>query len=117
MEKKVIRYSLILGGIGSIIVGLIFQSLSIFISVWVGIFTGLFGFKMIVSMVHSLETSAENGQKIGQSGYLRRYIFYGIVFVIASFLDLSVLAILFGIICHKASLLLYTYREKEDLHE
>lgn len=117
MEIKVYKYSCIIGLIVSLLGGIIFQSVFIGVSILIGTLTGLIGFRMILRMVNTMPADEEAGKKIGQAGYMRRYLFYGLVLGVCAYFGLSVLGILIGLMCHKASLLLYAYLERKDLHE
>ncbi len=81
------------------------------LTILIGCGIGLWGFRMIQSMVHSL--TDEDSQKQGQKGYMMRYSFYGVCLVACALLHLHVLAVLVGILCHKAALVWYAWKEEK----
>ncbi len=119
MNKRVIQITLILTLIISVIAGFLFSSnwLYVVIGVWIGAAAGLIGFQMIQSMAVSLDTDPENSQKQGRQGYLERYGLYALIFSVAAFLHVPVLAMLAGFMAHKISLFVYAYLEREDMHD
>lgn len=115
LNKKICLYTCVLTIFVSII-GCYF-GIKIFISIWIGCITGLIGYYMVVHMVLNIPSNEEDGKKVGTSGYVKRYIFYGVVFVASHYLKLMLLGVLIGMMCNKLAILIYALKEKEDLHE
>ncbi len=115
LNRKIYLFTFLLTIFASII-GFYF-GIKIFISIWIGCITGLIGYYMVVRMVLNIPSNEVDGKKAGTSGYVKRYLFYGIVFVACQYLQLSLLGVLIGIMCNKAAILIYALKEKEDLHE
>lgn len=69
---------------------------------------------MIVRMSESIELY-EDASKAGYAGYLRRYVIYALIFGLSAWRGVNVIALLAGMLCHKASILLYVFlHRKED---
>lgn len=85
----------------------------IFCGIWIGAITGLAGFEQIVRMTLKLGEGG-NDRAIGVSGYMRRYVFYALVFLCAISVKINPLALLAGMLCHKGSILLYTFIHRKE---
>ena len=73
------------------------------------------GLVMICSMVNGLTVSVQKGKSKGRTGYYLRYVFYAVCLGLGAWLmKFSVLAMLAGIIAQKASLVLYSLKERKD---
>jgi hypothetical protein len=86
------------------------------LGVWIGAGTGLIGYQMIISMVGTL-SGQEDGRTKGTAGYAARYVVYALIFGLGSYLHFPVLSMLVGFLCHKASLFIYTYTERNNSDE
>ena len=85
----------------------------VFIGIWCGSLVGMIGYGMIYSMVQSL--TKENGKAKGTKGYLFRYSFYAIIFILLAYFDISIVAVLVGYLIHKSAIFLYSM-ERKDFH-
>lgn len=119
MNRKIVYYTLFLSFCGSVILACIFHSqiFSVFIAVWIGGITGLYGYYRIVQMVLRIPSDEQTSKKMGTQEYMKRYLMYGIVLVLCQLIQIPVLGVLAGFMCHKGALLLYALKDKEDLHE
>ncbi|MEY8309447.1 hypothetical protein AAK899_07995 [Erysipelotrichaceae bacterium 51-3] len=73
------------------------------------------GLVMICSMVNGLTVSVQKGKSKGRTGYYLRYAFYAVCLGLGAWLmKFSVLAMLAGIIAQKASLVLYSLKQRKD---
>lgn len=119
MNKIICVYTLILSGITSAFCACIFHAmmLQVFIAVWIGCFTGLFGYFMIVRMALNIPTKEADGKKVGTQEYVKRYLIYGLIFVLCQLSNLPILAVLLGLMCNKGAILFYALNKKEDFHE
>lgn len=78
----------------------------------IGSLTGLLGFQMILRMSESiLEDNGENG---AYASYLNRYLFYMLVFALSIWRGIHVIALVVGMLVHKASILIYTWRHRKE---
>lgn len=82
--------------------------------VLVGGCAGLIGFAMIVSMSANIE-HVENARRKGYMGYITRYALYALIFAVCIYRGINVFAILAGFMCHKASIIVYTFRYRKEL--
>lgn len=96
------------------ITGWILFYFNVFAGIWIGCMCALIGFRMIVKMTKSLNPDEQKAKKQGVFSYTMRYFFYGMILFICAYKGIPVLSVLAGIMCHKASLLIYTAIEKED---
>lgn len=115
LNRKICLYTFLLTLCSSII-GFYFGTM-VFVSIWIGCITGLIGYYMVVHMVLNIPLNEVDGKKVGTSGYVKRYIFYGVVFILCHYLQFPLLGVLIGMMCNKAAILIYALKEKEDLHE
>lgn len=90
------------------------QFSTIGIGICIGALSGLIGFNMIVQMADTIEYYG-NAKAKGSSNYALRYIIYALLFGISVYKGVHILALLVGMLCHKASILLYVFiHRKED---
>ncbi len=110
MVKEIRALSLLLALICSLLaLALFFEAWkAVLAGIWIGVCTGLMGFGMIVAMSERL-TPDVDGRRIGMSSYARRFLLYTLIFVLAVHSGVSVFALLAGMLCHKGSILLYTF--------
>lgn len=114
LQKRVERISLIVAIPISILGGILFKDKNVFIGVWLGDLIALIGFRMIIRMAKNLQVDVEDAKKQGNVSYVTRYFFYGAMILLCAIMGVPVLSILAGMMCHKASLIIYTAVEKED---
>jgi hypothetical protein len=112
LKQSVTRLTLAVGLIVSGICYAVFDFRT-FIGVWIGVFTALAGFEMIIRMVRSLPDNGEDGRQMGRGSYALRYAFYALVLAVGALRHVPVLAMLAGFVCHKLSLLIYTYQNRQ----
>ncbi|MGM9913121.1 ATP synthase subunit I [Floccifex sp.] len=112
-QSKVEKISLIVTLIASVIIW-IFFGFNAFLGIWIGCMCALIGFRMIIKMAKNLNPDENKAKKQGITSYTFRYLFYGVVLAVSAFRGIPILSVLAGIMCHKASLLIYTAIEKED---
>lgn len=75
---------------------------------------GLAGLFLICSMVAGMSESIRREKTRGQTGYIGRYILYGLCLFAGAWMQFSVLTMLGGILAQKASLVLYALKERKD---
>ena len=114
MRKKVEELSLLVSLPVSIIGMILFEQKTVFIGVWIGCMMGLIGFNLIIQMTQNLNPDGQKAEKQGRGGYALRYLVYGIILFISAYKGIPVLSVLAGMMCHKASLLIYSAIGKED---
>ena len=114
MQKKIEELSLLVSLPVSIIGMILFDQKNVFIGVWIGCMAGLMGFNMIIQMAKNLNPDSQEAKKQGRGGYALRYLVYGIILFISAYMGVPVLSVLAGMMCHKASLLIYSAIGKED---
>ncbi len=78
--------------------------------VW-GMALGYVGLVMICSTVSNLSDQIKHETSRSRTGYLLRYIFYGIALIAGCLLGLPVIAMAAGLLVQKASLVLYALKE------
>lgn len=84
------------------------------IGIVIGALAGLIGFNMINQMAEQIELVRDAKAK-GYQNYVLRYVVYLFIFGISVYKNVSILALFAGMLCHKASILLYVFlHRKED---
>ena len=117
MNKKIVIYSLLIGISVAIIAGLLFNDIYVLVGVLVGLGTGLIGYAMIVQMALSLkpdekyEANQYRYETEGAANYIVRYIIYAVIFGFFVYLNISIIALLVGFLCHKLSIFVYALLE------
>ena len=126
MNKKIVIYSLLIGISVAIIAGLLFNDIYVLVGVLVGLGTGLIGYAMIVQMALSLKPDEKyeanqyryETDKLGRiekcegaANYIVRYIIYAVIFGFFVYLNISIIALLVGFLCHKLSIFVYALLE------
>ncbi len=81
--------------------------------IWIGACCGLMGFQSIISSVSRLPDDINRSKTFLQGAYVRRYILYGIVFFLSAYQEIHILAVLFGMLCHKVSIVFCVMIDKE----
>lgn len=111
MNKKIVIYSLLIGISVAIIAGLLFNDIYVLVGVLVGLGTGLIGYAMIVQMALSLKPDEKLSKRQGAANYMVRYIIYAVIFGFFVYLNISIIALLVGFLCHKLSIFVYALLE------
>lgn len=113
MSREIRRVTILLAVSAALLSLVLFQDIShTSTGILIGALCGLIGFDMIVRMSGRLEE--EKASAIGYACYLRRYLVYGLVFGIAAYRGVPILALLAGMLCHKAAILVYVYRHRKE---
>lgn len=90
------------------------QFATIGIGICIGALAGLIGFNMIVHMADTIEYY-DNAKAKGSSNYTLRYLIYALILGLSVYKGIHILALLVGMLCHKASIMLYVFlHRKED---
>lgn len=84
------------------------------LGVFMGALIGLAGLVMIIWLTMSFTADPGADQKKGALGYTGRYVFYAIALFGLAYLGVPALAMLLGILCSKASLVIYAYQNRKD---
>lgn len=115
MSKEVRRWTLLLVGLLILLSFVFFHDdfLTIGGGILIGALCGLIGFNMIRRMIASLD-AASDASKAGYSGYLRRYLVYALILGVAAWRGISVIALLAGMLCHKAALFIYVFMHRKE---
>ena len=114
MHISICKYTCILSMIVSLAT-LVFTGVLGLIGVWMGTLMALVGYYLIVKLSASIQPDCDASIKTVVS-YLIRYLFYALVMMIGVYLHISVMAILFGYLSHKVSLLMYTWLERRNVN-
>lgn len=114
MQKRIELLSLLVTIPVSIVGFIIFKDKNVLVGVWIGCLTALIGFRMIVQMAKMLNPDEEGAKKQGYRGYVFRYFMYGGIMFISAYVGVPILSVLAGMMCHKASLFIYSAIGKED---
>lgn len=72
------------------------------------------GLWMICQMVEGLGPSIKAEKKKGMAGYYVRYLFYALCLLLGVWMHFSILTMLAGILIGKASLVVYSVKERKD---
>lgn len=114
MQKRIEVISLLVTVLVSIVGFIIFKDKNVFVGIWIGCMTGLIGFRMIIQMANMLNPNEEGAKKQGYQSYVFRYFIYGGIMFASAYVGVPVLSVLAGMMCHKASLFIYSAIGKED---
>lgn len=87
---------------------------SISLGILIGGFSGLWGFSMIISLCEKIDGSTMNAKAYAFRSYTRRYLMYTIVFVLSVSQGANIFALLAGMLLHKGSILLYTWKHRKE---
>lgn len=112
MRRFVFNFSLYLGALTSII-SLLFFDWKVAAGILIGLIMSLIGYQMIERMVITMPHNEKDGESKAKAGYVMRWGFYAFVLALFAWLGFPILAMLVGILCHKASLLMYTYKSNK----
>ncbi len=116
MGKEIRRLTLALAFIVSGLSILIFhgQFKVIGIGIIIGALTGIIGFSMITNMTRRIELYG-NAKAKGSASYIQRYAIYTVVFLLAAYEGVNIIALFIGILLHKGAILIYVFlHRKED---
>lgn len=115
MNQKIIIYTLGLTLVSMVISSLIFHNIIIALGILIGSLTGLLGYFMIVKMAGFINENTT--KQYGIVNYFLRFLVYGIIFVISVLKNISIIALLIGMTCHKLAIVIYAVIEgkKEDV--
>lgn len=112
MNKKIVVYSCLIGISVAIVSGLLFNDIYVLLGVLIGLITGLIGYAMIVQMTLLLKPDEKLSKRQGAANYIVRYIVYAVIFGVFVYLNISVIALLAGFLCHKLSIFVYAILEE-----
>lgn len=114
MTKQIVKYTVFISCIFSILGFILFENFKVFLGVWLGCFIGIMGFLMIRKFAQNLTDNEEAAKKQGMSNYMIRYGFYSVAFLAFTLLGIPVLAILAGFLSSKVAIVVYALKERED---
>lgn len=80
----------------------------------IGSFTGMMGFTMIVNMAEKIDGDSLDVKSRAFRSYTRRYLVYAVVFAMSASMGVNVIALLAGMLAHKASILIYTWKHRKE---
>lgn len=84
------------------------------IGIIIGACSGIIGFNMIANLANRFDSFSNVKAKTYQS-YVRRYALYTLIFALSAYKGVHILALLVGMLCHKASICIYVFlHRKED---
>ena len=84
------------------------------VSTMLGAAIGLCGLWMIIAMTKALTGDEAANKRKGFIGYTGRYLFYAVCLFFLTWRGFSPLAMLAGILCSKASLVIYALLHRKD---
>lgn len=84
------------------------------LGIGIGSLTGFIGFHMILRMSKNIVEGALNGQGNAYLAYLHRSLLYAAIFGFSIYRGVNVIALLTGMLAHKASILIYTWRHRKE---
>ncbi len=114
MSKEIRLYTLLLTLVVTLVSILLFPKAgkAVPVGVLIGSLSGMIGFQMILRMASSLEP--QGARMKAYRSYLLRYLIYAAIFAISIAQGVHALALLAGILAHKASFLIYTWRHRKE---
>lgn len=80
----------------------------------VGAFSGIMGFNMIIHMADQLDGDSVDVKARAFRSYTRRYLLYALIFVLSASVGMNIIALLTGMLAHKASILIYTWKHRKE---
>ena len=84
------------------------------VGILIGALSGLIGFSMIIRMSNTIELY-DNPKAKGYSSYVKRFGIYTIIFALAAWRGVNIIALLVGMLLHKGAILIYVFiHRKED---
>ena len=84
------------------------------VGIMIGALTGLIRFQMIIKSGSSLEADTQNPKGKAYRAYLLRYLVYAAVFAFSIKEGAHIVALLIGMLAHKACILIYTFRHRKE---
>lgn len=114
MEIRVITF--ILMGIASVICLLLFPAYRKegVLGIVIGSLTGIMGFNMITNMVGRISIDSPDIKARAMRSYVRRYLIYAVIFALSVIAGANILGLLVGMLLHKCSILLYSFRHRKE---
>lgn len=103
---------LILAGAALVIFPDGFKTISI--GIVIGAFTGMMGFNMIVNMASKINGESVDVKARAFRSYTRRYLIYAVIFALSASVGVNIVALLAGMLAHKASILIYTWKHRKE---
>lgn len=80
----------------------------------IGSLTGIIGFNMITNMVGRIDSDMPDIKARAIRSYVRRYLLYAVIFALSVIAGANILGLLVGMLLHKASILLYSYKHRKE---
>lgn len=80
----------------------------------IGSFTGMMGFTMIVNMAAHVDGDTMDVKAGAFRSYTQRYLIYAVIFAMSASMGVNVIALLAGMLAHKASILIYTWKHRKE---
>lgn len=90
------------------------QFKSIPMGIVIGSFTGLLGFNMIYKMSNAIGEESVDVKNRAVRSYTQRYVMYAVIFALSASVGANIVALLVGMLAHKASILLYTLKHRKE---
>jgi len=87
---------------------------SIPVGIIIGALTGLIGFNMILRMASHIQPDMVDVKARAYRSYLHRYLVYAGIFALSISQGVNAIALLAGMLAHKASFLIYTWRHRKE---
>lgn len=87
---------------------------SITMGIVIGTICGLMGFTMICNMAERIDGDTLDVKNRAIRSYTRRYLLYVVIFALSASIGVNLIALLVGMLAHKASILLYTLRHRKE---
>ena len=80
----------------------------------IGGLCGLLGFSMINKMSADIE-HASNPKTKGNISYMLRIVIYTLIFALSALRGINLIALLAGMLCHKAAIMLYVFLHRKEV--
>lgn len=117
MYQQIRHYSYVLMVI-AVLLSLVFffeQAKEVAFGIIIGTLCGIMGFNMIVKFSEKIDGDSMNVSRGAYTAYMRRYLLYAVVIALSAYAGLEILAVLVGLLCHKAAIVLVSFiNRKED---
>lgn len=116
--QEIRKYSFIIMGIAILLsIAFFFQSAKeVMIGIAIGTCTGVMGFQMIIKFSEQINGESYNVSRGSYNSYVRRYMMYTIILMLCAYVEIPVLAVLVGFVCHKSAIVYYSFlHRKEDV--
>lgn len=116
MVKEIDRITLVLTGVLMLVsvIGFPHMVKTVALGIAIGALTGLLGFHMIRNMANRVVDSALEDGSSAYRSYLNRSLLYVAIFAISISQGVNVFALLAGMLAHKVSILIYTWRHRKE---